>query len=311
MVTIKKFYQWVRGFEWNSREYPECVKWIKTTLKNNKRKLPEDILSKKEIRKLIDFAGHPRNKAMISVLYEGGLRAGEILNMKIKHVSFDKYGAVIMVNGKTGPRRVRLVTSVKHLATWLEHHPRRENLESPLWVTISSNSKGAPMDYPVFRKTLRKIAKKAGIKKAVNPHSFRHAAATHYSKYLTEAQMNQMFGWTQGSNMPSIYVHLSGRDVDNAILKMHGLKTNGNGEDLVECPRCEKSNSEEKRFCGDCGQPLSLQVAMEADKERAEFEKERSGYDDLMSEIMKRLVKRKETKKIVEKILKEIKKEEK
>jgi hypothetical protein len=41
---------------------------------------------------------------------------------------------------------------------------------------------------------------------------------------LTEFQMNHYFGWTQGSNMPSTYVHLSGKDLDGAILKMNGQK---------------------------------------------------------------------------------------
>jgi len=44
------------------------------------------------------------------------------------------------------------------------------------------------------------------------------------ANYLTEAQMNAYFGWVQGSDMPSIYVHLSGRDIDDAILKANGVR---------------------------------------------------------------------------------------
>jgi len=36
--------------------------------------------------------------------------------------------------------------------------------------------------------------------------------------------MKQYFGWVQGSDMASVYVHLSGRDVDNALLKLNGLE---------------------------------------------------------------------------------------
>lgn len=43
------------------------------------------------------------------------------------------------------------------------------------------------------------------------------------TNYLTEAQMNVYFGWVQGSDMPGVYVHLSGRDVDDAILKANGI----------------------------------------------------------------------------------------
>jgi hypothetical protein len=37
------------------------------------------------------------------------------------------------------------------------------------------------------------------------------------ANYLTGAQMNVYFVWIQGSDMPGVYVHLSGRDVDNAV----------------------------------------------------------------------------------------------
>ena len=43
------------------------------------------------------------------------------------------------------------------------------------------------------------------------------------TNYLTEAQMNAYFGWVQGSGMPSIYVHLSGRYIDDAVLKANGI----------------------------------------------------------------------------------------
>jgi integrase/recombinase XerD len=43
------------------------------------------------------------------------------------------------------------------------------------------------------------------------------------ANYLTEAKMNAYFGWIQGSDMPSIYVHLSGRDIDDAVLKANGI----------------------------------------------------------------------------------------
>jgi hypothetical protein len=45
------------------------------------------------------------------------------------------------------------------------------------------------------------------------------------ANYLTEAQMNLYFGRVQGSDIPSVYVHLSGRYVDDAILKANGIKT--------------------------------------------------------------------------------------
>jgi hypothetical protein len=70
---------------------------------------------------------------------------------------------------------------------------------------------------------LNKIAKKAGINKRIHPHLFRHSRATYMANFLTEAQMNAYFGWVQGSSMPSIYVHLPGCDIDDAVLKANGI----------------------------------------------------------------------------------------
>ena len=45
----------------------------------------------------------------------------------MKHVSFDSNGAQIMVAGKTGMRRVRIIASAPLLTQWLENHPRKED----------------------------------------------------------------------------------------------------------------------------------------------------------------------------------------
>ncbi|MEA3378864.1 MAG: hypothetical protein U9Q69_04460 [Nanoarchaeota archaeon] len=50
---------------------------------------------------------------------------------------------------------------------------------------------------------IRKLFKEAGVDKKHNPHTFRHSRASYLANYLTEFQMNQYFGWVQGSDMPS------------------------------------------------------------------------------------------------------------
>jgi site-specific recombinase XerD len=110
-VTLKKFYKWLAG----SEEYPEQVKWIKSTVKE-KGKLPEELLTEDEIKALIEAAEHPRDKALVSVLYESGCRVGELASLRIKNVSFDRYGAKLIVRGKTGMRRIRIIASTPYLS---------------------------------------------------------------------------------------------------------------------------------------------------------------------------------------------------
>jgi integrase/recombinase XerD len=271
-VTLKKFYKWLRGVE-HPGAYPPEVDWITTTMRNSDHVLPEEILTQDEIRRMVEVASNLKEKAMISVLYESGCRAGEFLSLKIKNVQLDDFGAVLITEGKTGGRRVRIVASAPTLAMWLDSHPLKNDPAAPLWVSSATNRKNRPLEYRGFVKALEKIAEDAEVKKRVNPHSFRHARATHLANSLTEAQMKELFGWTQGSKMASIYVHLSGRDVDNALLQLYGLKIpenrTVNAKDMMKtCPRCNERNAWDSKFCRRCAMVLDVDTARQM--ERAE-----------------------------------------
>jgi len=267
-VILKKFYKSLGG----SEEFPDQVKWIKPNFKKNNHKLPEELLTEEDVRKLVEAAGHPRDKAFILVLYESGCRIGEILNLRIKNVLFDENGAVLLVNGKTGQRRVRIIASAPLLSVWLNNHPFRESPDSPLWIVVGTKNHSQPLTYPSVATQLRKIAKRAGIKKKVNPHAFRHARATFLANNLTEAQMKEYFGWVQSSGMAAVYVHLSGRDVDNAILRLNGLEVAEKKENeslkIRNCARCMERNSSLSKFCSRCGSPLDIKIAIELDEKR-------------------------------------------
>ena len=87
---------------------------------------------------------------------------------------------------------------------------------------VSRNNR--PIDYRTLKLVLEPLSTRAGIRKKTNPHSSRHARASHLADHLTEAQTKEFIGWAQSSDMASVYVHLSGRDVDDAVLKVYGLK---------------------------------------------------------------------------------------
>lgn len=263
-VMFKRFIKWLL----DSDEMPQVVAWLKTERKHSKV-LPEELLTPGEVKALIEACSNCRDKAFIATMYESGCRIGEIGNMLVKHVSFDNYGAVLMVDGKTGQRRVRLINSVPFLAEWLNHHPLRNEPSSPLWTALPPN-KPSMICYKTIRNTLRAIAKRAGVKKRVNPHSFRHARATILASHLTEAQMKEYLGWVQDSSMASTYIHLSGRDVDKALLKMNGItltnEDNKNDMDLINCSRCGIKNTPTNKYCGKCGLVLNVKDAIELEE---------------------------------------------
>lgn len=190
---IKRYWKWLKG---NDEQYPEEVKWIKAGMARNKRPLPkaEDLLTEEDIAKLLEHAKTIRDRAFISTLWETGTRISELGNLTLGDVRFDQLGGILSVNGKTGPRRVRIIQSVPHLSRWIDQHPNKGRPNAPLWVVASNYGRGNRILYQALRTTLRRVSRAAGIKKRVNPHAFRHARATFLAKHLTEFQMNQYLG---------------------------------------------------------------------------------------------------------------------
>jgi integrase/recombinase XerD len=269
---LKPFFRW---FKLGSRDYREVgdppeLKSIR--LKQVKDKIVrEQLLTDEDLKKLLYVcADNARDRALFDVHYEAGTRPGEILSLKIKHVKFDDKGAVIHVDGKTGPRPIRIITSVPNLAKWLEVHPFQENPEAPLWILMDEDNYGEQMTYSAAVAMLKRRLHKAKIKKRVNLKLFRHTAATRLSLHLSESTMRLRHGWTKGSTMPSRYVHLNNSDVDNAILKLYGLKKESEQEKPLlpkKCSFCQTHNSPNSEKCYRCGRFIDLKKAIESEEQ--------------------------------------------
>jgi integrase len=304
-ILIKRFLQWVHFGTDDTKGYPECVRWIKGN-SNNKRKLPKRILSKEEIKKLMDATDNIRDRALIFTLYESGCREGEFLNLKISDVIFDNHGCILRVNGKTGERRVRIFESIPDLTEWINKHPRKSDPNAALWITRLGKAMGSKMLLYLFKR----YTKKAGLHGRITPHTLRHSRATHLATVLTEQQMKEFFGWEKDSTMPAIYTHLSGRDVDKTLMKHYGIEISeeDKAEDSVlkprPCPRKCKEIREGKevvimyspsdKFCRVCGAALDLKVALELESKREAGDKVMGELldDDVMALLKKKLEKR-------------------
>ena len=275
-AMIKRFWKWLKGVD---KVYPEEEEWIKVQTGREKR-LPEELLSEEEIKRMVEAADNLRDKALISVLYESGCRIGEILTLKIRHVEPNEYGSKIIVRGKTGMRKILLISSAPYLATWMNSHPFKDDPDAPLWIDMKRRRN---LSYSAASAILKRAAAKSGIKKKIHPHLLRHSRATELAKHLTESQMKAYLGWVQSSKMAGVYVHLAGRDVDDALLEMHGIKRGGKKEGCKlkprKCPRCGTTNEVTNRFCKSCGSPLDMKTALEV-------EEKRKAYDEIISEVL-------------------------
>lgn len=241
----------------------DLVAWLKIkSVKNGT--LPEEVLAEDEIKAMAGAAYSSRDRAFIESFYESGTRIGEFLPLKLKHLSFDKYGAVFRVTGKTGDRRIRIIASTLALQAWLNEHPSKNNPEAYLWCKTATRYnpkwKNNHLSYGFVCRLLNELAEKAQVKKAVNPHAFRHARATFMASRLKEPEMREFFGWGGDSEMPATYVHLSGRDIDNSVLSIYGFQEAKKSQEPVlkvkTCPRCQEQADPASKFCKKCGMPL-------------------------------------------------------
>jgi len=277
-VCLKTFVRWLNKNYIQKRKQLD-ISWLKPD-KTRLTKLPEELITPEEVENLISVCSTKRDKAFIGVLYESGARVGEILTMQVKHCVFDEYGAIIYLDGKTGTRTVRIIEYTELLRQYLEEHPYRNDPKKPFWLRYR---KGSLHDdsflYPGVTSLLRNLQRITHFKKRLHPHIFRHSRATFDAKLFTEHQLNVKYGWKLGSDMPSTYVSLSQRDMDEAYLKQHGIATNANNGvikvSVKKCPKCNIENSFYDKFCKSCRMPLDI----------SEIDKRRNAIDDLVVDI--------------------------
>ena len=262
-ISIKALLKHVKG---EDEFYPPEVRWIKASMISYKKILPEDILTEEDVLKVMDVITDVRNKAIVSLLYDGGLRIGELLTMRVKDVNLSKEPAHVKVRGKTGERQVPIFFASSYLGAYMNLYKNRDP-NSPLWLARgnwSNSNKG--IDRNAVAKLLKLAAGKAGITKPINPHAWRKASATRYANSLSDQQLKVFYGWTASSRMPEVYVSLSGKNIDSAVGKANGVEMT---ETLQEtklkpklCPKCRYVNGTDLIYCGRCGSALDPATAM-------------------------------------------------
>ena len=267
--TLNKFFKWLKGEDW-----PD----LKTLKGDKKHSRKPQILTKEEVLKLLEGAKHPRDKAVIALLYDCGLRVGEVASITFKDLTFNEYGGKVKVRGKTGERLVPFVMAEPYIKNWVQMYPN-PSPNAPLFIGTGYKNNGKPLYYESYMNIIKRAIKHSKTEKKVTPHIIRHTRATHLASKLTESEMCHYLGWQLGSDMPKVYVHLSGRDIDNAIYnKVYGLKTEESREDVnikpVACPRCKESCGPTTEYCYRCGMPLKEEKVFEMEKKGKELRKE-------------------------------------
>lgn len=122
---LKIFYKVVYG---NNEFHPDTVKWFSTQVGKERKSQERDLdiaeyLEENEVPLLIDAAPTVQKKAFLACMYESGARPEEFLRLTNQDIKLDVNGALLFLRGKTGERRVRIVSFAKMLQQWLDIHP--------------------------------------------------------------------------------------------------------------------------------------------------------------------------------------------
>jgi integrase/recombinase XerD len=148
--------------------------------------LPRGILTPAEVRKIIAAAdtncltGY-RNRAVLEVLYSTGIRRNELHNLTLEDV--DYHDGFLRVNGKGG--KERFVPLGRIACRYLENYiksVRPQLIKNPFERHLFLSLNGRKFSTRVIIRFVKIYARKAGIRKKVSPHTFRHTCATQMLK---------------------------------------------------------------------------------------------------------------------------------
>lgn len=302
MVTIKKFYTWLYNRQVEDEDewdVPKLVKFIKIRKPRDADKLPSELLSPDDVKRMAQHAKTLREKALVLTLYESGARISELLHLKLRDVQFDQYGALLNLNGKTGYRKIRIIGSAPALSQWINHeHPKRTDRNAYLFCTIQRGKEGGIISYMQVKTMLNTIKERAGIDKNVRPHIWRHSRATEMAEHLSDSVRCQYFGWVQGSKMARVYTHI--QDTDRIILELNGLiektKDHDGRFETTVCPRCQTKNPYGSDYCANCNMGLNMHMIEKLPNDQVRQEtvaremKQLQHQVDSMQEAMKQIV---------------------
>ena len=190
-----------------------------------RRKLPST-LSIEEINSMINNIDKTkkeseRNTAIIETLYGCGLRVSELINLKISDLYFEE--DFVKVTGKGNKQRLVPVSEVNKqcINTYLINSRTKLNIDSRSSDIIFLNRNGYKLTRAMIFTIVKSLSKKAGIKKTISPHSFRHSFATHLLENGADLKTIQQLLGHESITTTEIYMHLDNKALVNVMKKFH------------------------------------------------------------------------------------------
>ncbi|NLA24955.1 MAG: tyrosine-type recombinase/integrase [Bacteroidales bacterium] len=200
VASLDKFYQSVFNRKLNIKHlYPA----------RKTQKLP-NYLTQPEVKLMISSTQNIKHRCMLELLYGGGLRLGELLNLKI--VDIDSYNMLIHIRQAKG-NKDRVVMLSQNLLDDLRFYFKKYRPKDYLF----EGQGGGMYSERSVQAVVKNAASKAGIKKQVTPHTLRHSFATHLLESGTDMRYIQQLLGHKSVKTTEIYTHIT--DISKSKIK--------------------------------------------------------------------------------------------
>ncbi|TFH36262.1 MAG: tyrosine recombinase XerD, partial [Bacteroidia bacterium] len=183
-----------------------------------------DVISVEEIDSIIaaiDLSNPEgqRNKAIIETLYGCGLRVSELINLKITDLHFDD--GFIVVTGKGDKQRLVPLNdkTIKEITFYSSDRNRLKVIHDNNILFL--NRRGRKLSRVMIFTITRDLAARAGIKKTVSPHTFRHSFATHLVQAGADLRAVQEMLGHESILTTEVYTHIDRIFLRKTILTYH------------------------------------------------------------------------------------------
>lgn len=241
---LQMFIEWVAEIGFSASTQARIVSGIKTfykflVLENDIKDSPADLLetpkitrklpnylSVEEIDKLLSHIDRSepegeRNLSMLETLYSCGLRVSELVNLKLSDLHLQE--DYIKVTGKGNKERlVPIGKSAKKLIdNYILSYRNHLNIKKGNEDVLYLNRRGAGLSRVMVFYIIKNLAEKAGIKKELSPHTFRHSFATHLVEGGADLRAVQEMLGHQSITTTEIYTHLDNQFLRDNILSYH------------------------------------------------------------------------------------------
>lgn len=189
------------------------------------RKLP-DTISTEEIDLLIETvdlskAEGERNRAILETLYGCGLRVSELTDLKISDLYFEE--GFIKITGKGNKQR--LVPTSDYTKKFINIYKDEVRIHQKINKDDSDilflNRRGNKLTRAMIFTIIKRLAEKAGIKKKISPHTFRHSFATHLLENGADLRAIQQMLGHESITTTEVYMHVDRKHLREVVEQFH------------------------------------------------------------------------------------------